>query len=568
MLRALDTVGAVGSGASTGGAGDPDADNGEILYDWNIATDEIAWGPGFQTVPGLPDVRSVSTGVDYAEHLAAESPSSRFEVIMTAGGVDSGGGVPYTAIYGLVPGRRSGAAPVWVEDIGRWFADANDRPCRAHGVVRVITKRYEAERSAQASIQRDALTGAFTRTYFIERMTRQLGSTSRKPSHFAVLLIGLDSQGSTDPLADAQVARVAGAIRAEMRAHEMLARFGADTFAALLESCNDNQAAAAADRLMDAVASAGSDDGAPGVRARIGMVLAPHHGRTPQALMRFAEEALDAARMPTGTPIVRFDPRLSRPSPRPAEASREILEALSDDRVVLAMQPIVEAKSRSVALHEGLVRIRRPDGSLMMPDALVPNAEKNGLVAAIDCRVLDLAFAHLCSAGELNLSINASVTSLGDVRWLDHLRSSCRLRPAAARRLVVEITETCAIADMEATRRTLTAIKALGVRIALDDFGSGHSSFRNLRNLPIDYLKIDGAFAQNLASSPDDRFFIRTLIDLARNLHVPTIAEWVEDEGTAGILTDWGIGYMQGHLFGKAEIWPVPVVARAGRSRR
>ena len=92
--------------------------------------------------------------------------------------------------------------------------------------------------------------------------------------------------------------------------------------------------------------------------------------------------------------------------------------------------------------------------------------------------------------------------------------------------------------------------------MAIDDFGSGHSSFRNLRQLPVDYLKIDGAFAQNLASSADDRFFTRALLDLARNLGIPTVAEWVEDEATALLLTNWGVDYLQGHLFGRAEIAP------------
>ena len=192
----------------------------------------------------------------------------------------------------------------------------------------------------------------------------------------------------------------------------------------------------------------------------------------------------------------------------------------------------------------------------------MPTAEAMGLVPLLDLRVIDLAFWQLTANRRMVLSINASVTSLGDPHWFDHLRASCKLRPDAARRLTVEITETCAIADIEATRTVLAAIKPLGVKIAIDDFGSGHSSFRALRQLPIDYLKIDGAFAQNLAPSPDDRFFIRTLIDLARNLAIPTVAEWVEDETTARILADWGVSYLQGHLFGRAELAPEVTAAR------
>ncbi len=123
-----------------------------------------------------------------------------------------------------------------------------------------------------------------------------------------------------------------------------------------------------------------------------------------------------------------------------------------------------------------------------------------------------------------------------------------------ASRLTVEITETCAIEDIEATRRAITAMKALGVKVAMDDFGAGHTSFRNLRGLSFDLLKIDGAFVQNLARSADDRFFVRTLVDLAHHLAIPIVAEWVEDAETAELLTSWGVDYFQGNFFGRQAL--------------
>jgi EAL domain-containing protein (putative c-di-GMP-specific phosphodiesterase class I) len=115
------------------------------------------------------------------------------------------------------------------------------------------------------------------------------------------------------------------------------------------------------------------------------------------------------------------------------------------------------------------------------------------------------------------------------------------------------MTETSAISNIDAARRAIAAVKACGAKIAMDDFGAGHTSFRNLRNLQIDLLKIDGAFIQNLSGSEDDRVFVRTLVDLAQHLGIPTVAEWVEDEQAAAILADWGVDYLQGHYFGAAE---------------
>jgi len=133
------------------------------------------------------------------------------------------------------------------------------------------------------------------------------------------------------------------------------------------------------------------------------------------------------------------------------------------------------------------------------------------------------------------------------------LRAACAFHKDVAARLTIEITETCAIADLEATRRAIIAMKDCGVKVAMDDFGAGHTSFRNLRNLRIDLLKIDGAFVQNLARSEDDRFFVRTLVDLAHHLGIPTVAEWVEDAESAALLSSWGVDYLQGHYFGPAQ---------------
>ena len=540
-----------------------DDENPEVVYDWDLVSDAIKWGPNLAAVTGIRDCEILATGLGYAEHLAAESPSSRYEAIISSEGCDTGGGVPFKTIYGLLPAKRSTAKPIWIEDAGRWFSDARDRPARAHGVIRVVTERYEAERLRVASAQRDPTTGAFNRAHFIEHVARQLSLAARKTSTFAVLVIGLE-QAEGEALSDDVLATAVATLRRDMRGHELLARHGAAKFAALLENCNTEQAAAAGARFL---ATIGLTPGAPGLRARIGAVMAPYHGRTPQALLQFAEEALEIARQPDGPTFVVYQPELVRPAtPASSQSSDTLLAALNENRIVLALQPIVKAKTHAVAFYEGLVRIRTPDGQLVMPDRVVPEAERSGLVPLVDRRVIDLAFSLLTADRKLSLSINAAVASLQDAAWTDHLRACCKMRPDAARRLTVEITETCVIADLVATGRMLAAIKPLGVKIAIDDFGSGHSSFRNLRELPVDYLKIDGAFAQNLANSADDRFFIRTLIDLARNLRIPTVAEWVEDEATAKILADWGVDYLQGHFFGKAEVATMPPApARAVR---
>ena len=129
-----------------------------------------------------------------------------------------------------------------------------------------------------------------------------------------------------------------------------------------------------------------------------------------------------------------------------------------------------------------------------------------------------------------------------------------RAHPGVAERLIVEITETVAIQDLDDVRGFVTRLKNFGSRIAIDDFGAGYTSFRNLRKLGVDIVKIDGAFVQNITRSADDRAFVQTLIDLAHRLGIKTVAEWVQDEESAAMLQNWGCDYIQGRLTGLASL--------------
>jgi EAL domain-containing protein (putative c-di-GMP-specific phosphodiesterase class I) len=141
-----------------------------------------------------------------------------------------------------------------------------------------------------------------------------------------------------------------------------------------------------------------------------------------------------------------------------------------------------------------------------------------------------------------------------DPDWWSRLEAMLHLHEHVAERLIVEITETAAIHDIDNARGFVARVKDLGARIAIDDFGAGYSSFRNLRKLGVDMIKIDGAFVEKLVRSEDDRTFVRTMIDLARGLKLKTVAEWVQDERTAVILADWGCDYLQGEHIGRATL--------------
>jgi diguanylate cyclase (GGDEF)-like protein len=542
---------------------------GDVTYEWDLTIDRLSYGPNASAVLGFPDLEEISSGRVFAQQVSPESATTRYEAVVATGGQgsnqDNGQGVPYHVVYGLQASRTSariGPSLTWIEDNGRWFAGPDGRPARALGVMRVITERYEAERQRNYHAQFDALTGALHRTRFIDHAARRLAECVRKGGTFAVLLAGLDNLFAFNrtygyDVGDELIAAVGMRIRAQMRSSDLLARYAGNKFALFLEACDAAQMESAARRIFTAVEETPflTTAGQISANLRIGGVIAPEQGRMIQAVLRHAEEALESARQSPGERYAAYTSSLVREDARihSMQISDEIVSALNQDRIVLALQPVVAAKTHEIAFYEALLRLGDEEGRLITPSTILPVAEKTGLIQRIDQRMLELAVAQLKQNPHMHLSLNASGTSLLDLQWPDRLQNACGHALDIARRLTIEITETTAISDIDATRRAIAAMKACGVKVAMDDFGAGHTSFRNLRNLQVDLLKIDGAFVQNLSRCEDDRVFVRTLVDLARHLGIPTVAEWVEDAESAAILADWGVDYLQGHYFGAAE---------------
>jgi diguanylate cyclase (GGDEF)-like protein len=526
---------------------------GETLYTWNMASDEIAWGGNAPALFGFPDATTIASGRAYARLIAPDSGSSRYEAVTRSGQRDDGHGAPFQTTYAVKAGK---GPPLWVQDTGRWFAGADGRPVRVHGVVRVVPEPVLD--TAASGV--DDLTGAMTRAQFAEALGEEIALARRQQRSLGVTLIGIEGLADINEAfgldaADEVIAGTAQRLRAVMRRGDSLARYSGNKLAVILMGCGEEQMPIAAQRFVDAVRAEPmpTSAGPIGASVRIGGILLPRFGQTAAQAMQHVEEALNDAKLSPSRSFVAFAPDRRRDARRQSNRrfTDEILAALNDRRVTMALQPIVEAGSRKTAYHEALVRVVGRDGALLPASQVVPVAEKLGLVQLIDHRMLDLVIAELAELPAAQLSLNVSSATLRQPDWVEALSGRLCSAPDIARRLVVEITETCAIEDLEATQRAIEAMRALQIRVAIDDFGSGHTSFRHLRDLNVDLIKIDGAFVQNLGRSTDDRFFVRTLVDLARHLGVPTVAEWVQDEETARILEGWGVDYLQGELFGQ-----------------
>ena len=534
---------------------------GEAPYEWTIDSDVLAWGPNATGVLLVGGLATISSGRNYAKLLAADAVTSRFDAVMKSSARDEGEGVPYQVQYALHPaGAEKG---LWIEDIGRWFAGANGKPERAHGIVRVINERHDQEERLNYLSRYDGLTGEMNRFHLTEVLETTFKQAVAQRNSCGFMLVAIDNLARINEsygfdVADEAISAVAKRLRAKMRGGDQLGRFSGNKFGVILNNCTPDDMEKAAERLVagvrDDVIRTGA--GPVAVTVTVGGVTAPRHAANVQEILARAQETLDRAKAKRPGSFQVYRPNVEREALRRenVRSADDIVNALNERRILLAFEPVVETASRRPAFHECLMRIRRADGAIVTATEVIPIAERLGLVRLLDHRVLELLVSEMAAVPNLHASVNVAPASTTDPDWWSTLGALLRANSGVAERLTIEITESAAIHDVEDTRGFVTRVKDVGCRIAIDDFGSGYTSFRNLRKLGVDILKIDGAFVQNLMRTADDRAFVQALVDLARRLGLKTVAEWVQDEESAELLTDWGCDYLQGKLIGLASI--------------
>jgi diguanylate cyclase (GGDEF)-like protein len=534
---------------------------GEAAYDWHIETDVLRWSANAGGVLLIGDVAAIATGRSFAQHLEAENAQARYDVVMQSQKRDDGNGVAYQIQYCLRPEPGS-QTKLWVEDTGRWFAGPGGQPARAVGVLRVINERYENERQLTYLARYDGLTGELNRHHLSEILEDSIEEALRFRSSCGFLLVAIDNLARINEsygfdVADQVIGAVAKRLRGRMRGKDTLGRYSGNKFGVVLRDCTPDDMAIAAERLLTGV----RDDMLPtsagpiAVTVTIGGITAPRHARSMAEVLARTQESLDTAKARRRGSFHAYRPSIERETLRRenVRATDEIVAALNERRIFLAFETVASAADRRPAFYECLMRIRRADDSLIAANEIVPVAERLGLVRLLDFRVLELVIDEMIATPTLRASLNVSPASTPDPDWWAGLGSLLHSHAGVAERLVVEITESAAIHDVDETRGFVARVKDLGCRIAIDDFGAGYTSFRNLRKLGVDIVKIDGAFVQDITRSEDDRAFVRTLIDLAKRLKLDTVAEWVQDEEAAETLRSWGCDFLQGALIGLAS---------------
>jgi diguanylate cyclase (GGDEF)-like protein len=452
------------------------------------------------------------------------------------------------------------------------FADLTPQNTHKQEISRLQAERLRELEEAQHALTQlathDALTGLANRTLLIDRIMHALALGERSGTFVGVIFVDLDGFKKINDTrghaaGDDVLRQVAARLQAAVRKIDSVSRLGGDEFVVLLPSMEGPQDATNVARRIaaDVELPIKLEHGSVTVSASVGIsVTAPGpvggNHRADQ-LIQQADTAMYHAKSLGGAKTELFEPG-STPTVR--EADREtwigrIRDGLDQDRFVLYAQPVIDLATGATVQHELLIRLRELDGRLIPPLAFLPTAERCGLVGEIDQWVIRQA-ARIAALGH-PVAVNLSAASSGDPFVLDAIGDELLHYETNPANIVFEITETAVMQNMDRGRHFAERMVALGCRFALDDFGTGFASFTYLKQLPVQYLKIDIEFVRDVVESQRDRSVVTAIVSLARGFGQQTIAEGVENEETAAVLRTLGVTLAQGYLFGA----PAPLLA-------
>ncbi len=432
------------------------------------------------------------------------------------------------------------------------------------GIITDITHIRRQEEQLVHLATHDPLTGLHNRREFSAILERHLLSVKRYGGQGAILWMDLDgfkeiNDGLGHKAGDELLASIAHRMRSTIRESDVLARLGGDEFAILYPNVDSTQAEIAATRLLEAIRQHTATIQGQAIRttASIGIVAFPKHGMQPTELLMQADIAMYRAKRQGRNRFCVYSAEQQNtevPEQR-IDWLRRVREALESDGFILYAQPILDLKTDEVVRYEILLRLIDRDGGIIPPAAFLDIAEQFGLSGDIDRWVLRkvteiLSDAKIMEKG-ISFAINLSPRTMTDSEFLQQISAMPALDVIGPVRLVMEITETAAIYNIHVAKDFLRTLRGQGYEFALDDFGMGFSSFYQLKNLDVDYLKIDGSFIRNLSRDPVDMHLVRAMVHLAKGLGKQTIAEFVEDQQALDMLREIGVDCAQGFHIGR-----------------
>jgi diguanylate cyclase (GGDEF)-like protein/PAS domain S-box-containing protein len=436
-----------------------------------------------------------------------------------------------------------------------------------------VTERKRYEERLQFMADHDPLTGLQNRRKFEAELDRHVGQVKRYGPEGALLMLDVDHFKSVNDTlghsaGDELIVSIGSVIRGRLRSSDVLARLGGDEFAVLLPKADEEEAGRVAEALVAAVRAntALLCGERKKVTSSIGVAMFKTNPEelTGETIVIEADLAMYDAKEAGGDSYAFYatsEHQVSRTKARLTWVSR-IEQALEDDRFALLAQPILDLRTGEVGQHELLLRMLDDHDNLIPPASFLYIAERFGLIAKLDEWVATRAIELIEQCPDLQLEVNISGRSLGNRKLLATIDDRLRASSIDPARLIFEVTETAAVANITHAQAFAQQLRDRGCRFALDDFGAGFGSFYYLKHLPFDYVKIDGEFVQHATSGQIDQLVIEAVVGIAQGLGKQTIAEFVADEPTQEMVARLGVDYAQGYHVGK----PVPIAELLGHT--
>ena len=431
-----------------------------------------------------------------------------------------------------------------------------------HRTHRLANSLAQANQELVQAALHDPLTHLPNRMLLQDRIEQAIEDASRRNSLVAVMFCDLDGFKLVNDVyghqfGDRLLVQMAERVRSLLRPQDTLARLGGDEFVAVLGVESADDAEMIAERITNAAAQAFNIDAAElRLSTSIGIALYPEDATSERELMAHADAAMYHTKQSGRNGYTFFTESMQASASRRLRLLQDLRRALERDELVLYYQPKYPASGQPLSGAEALLRWQHPELGMIGPDTFIPIAERSGLILPMGDWVLDQACAqlrawHQAGHSELTMAVNLSPLQFTSPTLVDTVREVLQRHQLEPHFLTLEVTETTAMKDVEASLQLLNALTSMGVKISIDDFGTGYSSLLYLKRMPASELKIDRAFVRDLETNSEDAAIVSSIVALGRSLQLQVVAEGVETEAQRAYLNQLGCDVLQGYHLGK-----------------
>ncbi|MBE9532215.1 MAG: EAL domain-containing protein [Proteobacteria bacterium] len=473
---------------------------------------------------------------------------------------------------GTIKNRKKDGEPYWCSNVITPIRSNRGEITNFLSVQEDITAKKYAEERIERLVTYDELTGLVNRTRFTELLNEWLAFDLSAGHDTSVLLIDIDQfrsindsfgHGAGDMILRSVAVRLEKAVNdidarftGKRSRESIVGRMGSDEFVIFLPDRSGASAMEAAEEIRSALMGVYAENVPVRVTVSIGLTVCPIDGTTSKSLFTKADAALIRAKGLGGNRCHQYraeDMDLEHMHSRLKD--KELIQrALDLDQFEPWFQPILSMDDKEVHHYEALARMRDEKGKIFLPGSFIPTAEAFGLIGLIDRAIMEKTMrfqAKMMKEGRsLTFAMNLSGKDMGDESPIDFIKDTIKETGADPDRLLFEITETEAIHELGRATNFIKALKEVGCKFALDDFGVGFTSFVYLKDMPVDFIKIDGYFIEHLDKNSDDQLFVKAIVDVADGLGIRTVAEFVQNDETIELLDELGVDFAQGFHIG------------------